>query len=63
MIRRIRWSASNMVGGVEPCVRTRHGWVAADGSVYAPALGRFTAEVEISPRILARVRRELEVQA
>ena len=52
-----------MVGGVEPCVRTRHGWVAADGSVYAPALGRFTAEVEISPRILARVRRELEVQA
>lgn len=59
MIRYIRWHASNLVAGVEPCVRTRHGWVAADGSVYVPALGRFTGEVEVSPRILARVRREL----
>lgn len=59
MIRYIRWSASNLVAGVEPCVRTRHGWVAADGSVYSPTLGRFTGEVEVSPRILARVRREL----
>lgn len=59
MIRHIRWNASNLVAGVEPCVRTRHGWVAADGSVYVPALGRFTAEVEVSPRVLARVRREL----
>lgn len=61
MIRRIRWSASNLVSGTEPCVRTRLGWVAADGSVFSPALGRFTAEVEVSPRVLARVRRELEV--
>ena len=59
MIRYIRWSASNMVGGTEPCVRTRHGWVAADGSVYSPALGRFTGAIEVSPRVLARVRREL----
>ena len=59
MIRHIRWSASNMVGGTEPCVRTRHGWVAADGSVYAPTLGRFTGAIEVSPRIMARVRREL----
>lgn len=59
MIRYIRWHASNLVAGVEPCVRTRHGWVAADGSVYSPALGRFTGEVEVSPRIMARVRRVL----
>lgn len=59
MIRHIRWSVSNLVAGTEPCVRTRHGWVAADGSVYVPALGRFTGEVEVSPRVMARVRREL----
>jgi len=61
VIRHIRWSVSNMIGGIEPCVRTRHGWVAADGSVYSPALGRFSAEVEVSARVLARVRRLLGV--
>lgn len=62
-VKRIRWTASNMISGTELCVRTRAGWTAADGTVYGhgPTPTLFGAPPEpISPRVLARVRREID---
>ena len=61
-IRTIRWTASDMTTGTERCVRTAQGWTTADGLVYGcgptPALFGRPAR-PLSPRVLARVRREL----
>ena len=61
-IRTIRWTASDMTTGTERCVRTAQGWTTADGLVYGcgptPTLFGRPAR-PLSPRVLARVRREL----
>ena len=62
MIKNIRWAASNMVGGSEPCVWTRAGWTAADGTVYGCGCLPTTfgpPSRPLSARVLARVQREL----
>lgn len=62
MLKRVNWSASNMVGGSELCVWTRQGWARADGAVlgFGPTPTLFGwPSVPLSPRVLQRVRREL----
>lgn len=62
MVKLVEWRASNMVTGVEPCVRTRAGWVCWQGLVYGnghlPTLFG-PPEQPLSARVLARVKREL----
>jgi len=61
-VRKARWTASNMVSGETPCVWTRQGWMAEDGSVYGcgPTPYLFGSPPKpVSARVLARVRRAL----
>lgn len=61
-IRTIRWTASNTTSGTVLAVRTAQGWTTADGLVYGcgPTPTLFGQPPRpVSPRVLARVRREL----
>ena len=62
MVRMLKWYASDMVYGEEPCVRTRAGWASANGRIYGrgvlPTLFGLPAQ-PLSAAVMRRVRAEL----